>query len=110
MSIFTDGHDLTNTHERMFNEIRQANPELPIVMMSMPKFTLSNVEVERYEIIKKTYDNAVSRGDKNVYLIDGRDLMQYAMNDGTVDNCHPNDIGFFSMAKTIIPVLEEILK
>ena len=102
--------DLTNTHERMFKEIRQANPELPIVMMSMPKFTLSNVEVERYEIIKKTYDNAVSRGDKNVYLIDGRDLMQYAMNDGTVDNCHPNDIGFFSMAKTIIPVLEEILK
>ena len=29
--------------------------------------------------------------------------------DGTVDNCHPTDSGFFSMANAIAPVLEKIL-
>ena len=50
--------------------------------------------------------NAVASGDKNVYFIDGRDLMKLAKNDGTVDGTHPTDYGFFSMAKELIRVIE----
>ena len=46
--------------------------------------------------------------DKNVYYIDGKDLMAFAENEGTVDDCHPNDLGFYSMAKTLGKVLEKI--
>ena len=117
MSVFVYDYDhnapdvehLNNTHEKMFTAIRENNPDLPIIIMSRPKYTLSKDEQMRFEIIKTTYDNAVARGDKNVYLIDGKTLMELAENDGTVDNCHPNDLGFMSMANAVTKVLKEII-
>ena len=100
---------LASTHQRMFLEIREANPTLPIIIMSRPKYYLNDDDISRYEIIKSTYENAISRGDKNVYLIDGPSLMRLAEGNGTVDGCHPTDLGFFSMAKEIIRVMNKIL-
>ena len=100
---------LKNTHERMFKRIRIANPDLPIIIMSRPKYSLTDDELLRLNIIKTTYNNAIKNGDKNVYLIEGTKLMELAGNDGTVDNCHPNDLGFVSMAKAVGDVLEKIL-
>ena len=100
---------LKETHENMFQIIRKANPELPVVILSRPKFTLNDEENERLEIIRATYQNAVGSGDKNVYLIDGKTLMNIAGDDGTVDGCHPNDMGFMSMAKAVGDILEKIL-
>lgn len=101
---------LQNTHLKMFRKIRENNPDLPIVIMSRPKFTLSDDETKRYNIIKTTYDNAVADGDKNVYFIGGPELMALAENDGTVDNCHPNDFGFASMAKALGDLLVKIFE
>ena len=117
MSVFVYDYDhnaktvdyLRQTHETMFQTIRRANPELPIVIMSRPKYTLSPSEEERLEVIRATYENAKSQGDKHVYLIDGKTLMGLAGNDGTVDNAHPNDFGFASMAKAVGDVLAQIL-
>ena len=93
----------------MFLKIREKNPDLPIVMMSRPKFAFFTPEEEkRLEIIKKTYQNAVNRGDKNVYFLSGIDLMREVGNDGTVDNCHPNDSGFRSMANVLGDLLEKV--
>ncbi len=66
-------------------------------------------EVERLEIIRTTYKNAISSGDKNVYLMEGSQLMAIASVEGTVDGIHPNDFGFYSMAKALKPLLEQIL-
>ena len=66
-------------------------------------------EEQRLEIIRTTYRHAVEAGDKNVYLIEGKELMALAGNDGTVDNCHPNDLGFASMAKAVGDLLETLL-
>lgn len=117
MSVFVYDYDhnapstehLRKTHERFFNIVRSANPDLPIIMMSRPKFILTDEEKERFSIIKKTYLSAKEKGDKHVYLIDGKTLMGKAGNEGTVDDCHPNDLGFFSMAEAIKPVLEKII-
>lgn len=100
---------LEQTHERMFQMIRQAQPELPIIMMSCPQFFLGEREQQRLQIIQKTYEHAVSAGDQNIYFISGPELMKEVRDEGTVDNCHPNDAGFYSMAKAIFPVLEQIL-
>ncbi len=100
---------LKNTHERMFKIIRKVNPDLPIIMMSRPKFYLSKDEELRLDIIKATYNKAIESGDKNVYLIEGKKLMELAGNEGTVDNCHPTDLGFHSMAKALGDVLEKII-
>ena len=100
---------LAETHERMFRIIREANPELPIVMMPRPKYRLTPGEEKRAAIVRTTYENAIAAGDKNVYFIESRTLMQLAGDNGTVDGTHPNDLGFASMAQAIGDVLEKIL-
>lgn len=117
MSLFVYDYDhnapsaehLKKTHGRMFGIIREKNPTLPIILLSRPKFQLSEAEEQRFDIIKQTYDDAVRGGDKNVRLLSGRELMRLAKRDGTVDNCHPNDFGFASMAAALIPVIKEML-
>lgn len=117
MSMFVYDYDhnaptvehLRNTHEPMFKAIREANPDLPIIMMSRPKWFLTEPEEERLGIIKTTYNNAVAAGDKNVYLITGQELMQYVENEGTVDDCHPNDAGFWSMARVLGDFIGKLL-
>lgn len=117
MSVFVYDYDhnaptvehLEKTHQKMFGAIRQAHPDMPVVILSRPKYRLSGTDLPRLEIIKKTYTDALAAGDRNVYFIDGPTLMKYAKNEGTVDGCHPNDLGFYSMAKVLIPVLRKLL-
>lgn len=116
MSVFVYDYDhnapnaehLSATHEKMYNTIRNSNPELPIIIMSAPIFCPNASWDFRKRIIKENYKKAKANGD-NVYYLDGSQLMLLAENDGTVDGCHPNDLGFYSMAKAISDVLKGIL-
>ncbi len=117
MSMFVYDYDhnapspehLLKTHQKMFRIIRDKNSQIPILFLSRPKYLLNSEEEKRFEIIKQTYENAVYDGDKNVYLLKGTELMKTAKWDGTVDNVHPNDFGFRSMASALIPIIKEIL-
>jgi len=118
MSVFVYDYDhnapdlthLEATHERMFRIIREKNPQLPIVILSRPKYYLTELEQQRLAVIRRTYEKALAAGDRHVYFIDGITLMAMAENEGTVDGTHPNDLGFASMAKAIEPILREILE
>ena len=57
-----------------------------------------------------TYENALASGDKNVYFIPGYELMEFAGEEGSVDLCHPTDLGFTSMAKRLSVEFKKILK
>ena len=115
MSLFVYDYDhnspscehLAATHEKMFCAIRKENPYLPIIMMPRPRHFLSDWEKERYGIIEKTYNHAIAAGDKNVYFITNKELTDFAGNDGLVDDCHPNDLGFMSMAKAVGNTIEK---
>ncbi len=117
MSMFVYDYDynapsvehLANTHEKMFKAVRKENPQIPIIFMSRPKYYLDEEEEQRLNIIKTTYNNALSGGDRNVYLLDGKALMSRAGSDGTVDNAHPNDLGFASMAEALGNLIETII-
>ena len=101
--------ELMNTHEPFYKTVRAAHPDLPIIMISMPKYDLNERDYKRYLIIKNTYDNAVKAGDKNVYLIFGKELLEGIESEGLCDGCHPNDLGFKAMAKGILPVIKKAL-
>ena len=48
--------------------------------------------------------------DKNVYYLDGGSWFAGVDPDAcTVDNCHPNDLGFYVMAKNMYPVIKRAL-
>lgn len=116
MSLFVMDYDynaptpkyLESTHEKMFRTIRAAHPTLPIIIMNRPQFCPCEDYEKRHAIVRRTYDRAVAEGDLNVYFIDGRTLMSYCKNEGTVDNCHPTDLGFYSMALAVGDVMERI--
>lgn len=107
-----DEAHLTATHEPFFRKIRERQPVLPVVMVSKPDFDSDSAgNAARREIIRRTYENAVSEGDGNVWFIDGETLFgrDEARGHCTSDGCHPNDLGFCRMADALQPVLAEIL-
>lgn len=100
---------LIATHEKMFKQVRKAHPNIPIIIMSAPCYQPSETLLARSKVVEQTYKNAVNSGDKNVFFIDGPTLMSYAKNEGTVDNCHPTDFGFYSMSLALSEVLKNII-
>ena len=96
---------LRETHKPLFDKVRAAHPDIPIIMMSRPNLY---VPVDaRTDVIRDTYNAAVAAGDKNVYFIHGMELLEMCNGDGTVDGTHPNDLGFFSMYTRIAKELEK---
>ena len=100
---------LAATHGKMFRAIRQAQPDLPILILPRPMYYLNEEYRQRHEIVYGTYRQALDSGDRNVYFIPGRDLMALVEDDGLVDLHHPTDAGFLSMANAIEPVLRKML-
>lgn len=115
MSIFVYDYDhnapsiehLRETHEPMFNIIREKHPNLPIICMCRP-YPIRN---ERRQIIMNTVENAKAKGDKNVYFVDTAVKITEMGLAGsiTVDACHPNDLGFYCMAKVLEEYFEKLL-
>jgi len=101
---------LQKTHEPLYKAVRTAHPDIPIVMMTRPNYRYNEEELQRLAVVTATYERAVLAGDTNVYMIDGRELIGEEFAEvATVDGCHPNDAGFFAMAKRLEPLLKSIL-
>ena len=103
---------LKNTHEPFFKRVREKKPTLPIIMMSRPYANYGAEELQRKEIIKATYENALKNGDKNVYFIDGEKYFEKFEDKELcfIDTIHPTDLGFYKMAQIIEPVIKKILE
>jgi len=102
---------LEQTHEAFFRIVRDAQPDLPVVIVSSPN---SHRDVEtfraRRDMIRRTYQNAVDAGDRHTFFVDGQTLFGLRDRDAcTVDGCHPNDLGFTRMADHIYPAVAEAL-
>lgn len=89
--------------------ILKAQPELPVIIMSKPDTNFSSTDNERRDIVKASY-LAVKDKHPKVQFIDGGTLFGSDFREScTVDGCHPNDLGFYRMAKAVIPALEKAL-
>lgn len=102
---------LQATHYPFYERLRQLNPTVKIMMISMPLDLRETQMKERRDVIKASYRKARENGDENVVFIDGSALFGRFNRDAcTVDGVHPNDYGFYQMAKHIKPKLENLLK
>lgn len=112
-----------NTHYPFYKIIRDKHPCIPIILLSFPRFDkrpeylqFGKDTSERdlrvcNQIVLKTYLKALEEGDENIYYIDGATVFGTEDQDAcTVDNCHPNDLGFYRMAKAICPVLKKAFR
>lgn len=104
-----DPDHLRKTHEKMFLKIRDQHPDTPIIIVTAPKLYQSSTDLERKAVISSTYLKSVANGDKNVYFVDGTTFYELFGGDScSVDNCHPTDLGFMCMAKSIGSVIKDI--
>ena len=119
MSIFVMDYDhnaptpeyLEETHYKMYRRFRDARPDVPIVMATMPKVTATANSIQRRKTILATIEKARAEGDNNVYFVDGKEMMAMFGDDGgLVDDCHPNDLGFLCMARAFGAVIGRILE
>ena len=100
---------LKNTHYPFFERIRAARPDLPVIMMTRPKVRYTEDERARREVVRSTYERARAEGDENVYFLDGETFFSEEPELCLIDGIHPNDLGFFQMAKAIEPTLRTVL-
>ena len=102
---------LEETHLQMYEIIREAKPDLPIILVSKPNFDPdSREDALRRNVIVTTYQRALVNGDQQIYFVDGQSLFQgYERDCCTVDTVHPNDLGFVRMAEALGIVLEKLI-
>ncbi len=126
MSVFVCDYDhnapnaqhLADTLPPLYRAVRAAHPDLPIVLVSATDILLKGNDrpwcdewVDRFEIVKKTYEQGIAAGDKNLYFVPGADLFAGECWDAcTVDGTHPNDLGFYRMAMGLEKVIRPLLK
>ena len=97
---------LEKTHEAFFQTIREAQPDLPIYILTACSIPRNEAEaksaMDRRRIIKETYEHAKAKGDQNVYFLDMTPCYYGNCAQGyTIDGVHPNDLGFMQMARWI---------
>ena len=108
---------LKETHYKLYETYRKANPDTPILFLTRPNYYTtilmndSDADAEgKRKVVKATYNNAKKLGDNKVYFLDGRKLFGKDYNHCVADGTHPNDIGFYFMAKAINKMLEKIIE
>ena len=114
---------LQATHYPFYKVVREANPDLPIVLITHPSalhevFFKTHTDYDRWGsferrwgIIRATYDRARLEGDQNIYFVDGREIFKGEEWDAvTVDGVHPNDFGFLRFAICLEKILCSILE
>ncbi len=106
-----DEAHLAATHARFFSIVREAQPELPVLILSKPDFDVDpEISARRRAIVRATWEEAVRRGDRHVWFVDGEEFFGDKDRDlCTVDGSHPTDIGFLRMADRLEPLLREAL-
>ncbi|MBQ8322680.1 MAG: hypothetical protein IJX91_01795 [Clostridia bacterium] len=103
---------LQATHLPLYEAIRKAHKNTPVIFISKPDCDRNPTDSAlRRQVIYNTYLTAKKRGDKRVWFIDGQSFNGKEDRDAcAVDTCHPNDLGFYRMAKKVLPVLKKALK
>ena len=94
-------------YEPFIRALRAKRPDVPIVMAEQCD-VYCNGQNAKDKFIRALYEKLVAEGWKNlVYL--PKDEMYTGDLEGTVDGCHPNDLGMMSMAKAFGKAVKQAL-
>lgn len=112
---------LRATHYPLYKAVRDAHPDIPILLMSRPSFNTyhsrgglrTEESIDRRDVIIDTFRAARAAGDNLVYYIDGESFFSGPdETECTVDGVHPNDLGMMKMAdnvhRTVLRILNDV--
>lgn len=107
--------EVEERYEPFIATIRASQPETPIICVT-PIFSTNELlspatakQEPMRQVIRTAVTDRIERGDRNTRLVEGRALLGPRQSEGLVDQTHPNDIGFVSMAMNLEPHLRAAL-
>lgn len=107
--------EITARTAPLVRTLRAAHPQTPILLVEDRNYSntfLNSSLKKRNETsqaaLKAEYQKLINEGVTNLHYLKGDDLLGHD-GDGTVDNSHPNDLGFFRQANEFERVLKPIL-
>ncbi|MFD0672678.1 SGNH/GDSL hydrolase family protein [Cohnella sp. GCM10027633] len=96
---------------------REQHPEVPILVVSQIRLAREAFDgeqasrrEERKVIQREEVERRRAAGDRNVRFFDGALLLGDDPQDCTTDGIHPSDLGYDRIAKTLRPVIAELLQ
>lgn len=99
--------------EPFYRIIRDAHPDVPILMVESPIFPIMKWDnatrqtiTEKNATLARIFDGLKS-DDPNLHYFKGEDVLRNR--EGTVDNYHFTDLGFEEFANNMYPVLVQLL-
>ena len=103
-----NSRSVERNYEKFIRNLRAKRPGVPIVMAEQCDVYCGGPN-DKDRFMKKLYEKLVAEGWSGlVYL--PKDEMFTGDYEGTVDGCHPNDLGMMSMSKAFGKAVREALK
>ena len=95
--------------EPFVKRLRQAHPNTPILLAEDSSFR--NVSpTEKGRILRTAFEKLKAEGVKNLHFLSSQGMLG-TDSEGTVDGCHPNDLGMMRLAdafaKALMPLVQE---
>lgn len=101
--------------EPLVRQLRQAHPDVPIVLVEDRTYTNTPFLPSRRErhrtsraAFREAYERLVADGVKGLHYLEGENLLG---DDGeaATDGSHPSDLGMMRMAESLLPVLRPLI-
>ena len=102
------GRSVQGNYERFIRNLRAKRPGVPIVMAEQCDVFMKGPS-DKDKFIRALYEKLVAEGWTNLVYLPKTD-MYTGDTEGTVDGCHPNDLGMQSMAKAFGAAVKKALK
>ncbi len=106
-----------SAYKAMLEAVRKTHPDVPIICIT-PITSSREVHSEEYSqksihtrtVMRQAVQEFFQAGHKNVYLLEGPDLLGFEEHDGlSADGVHPSDYGFAIIARKLLPTLRTAL-
>jgi hypothetical protein len=102
---------------RMLQTVRKSHPNVPLFCLT-PVTSSREVHSEAYanrsqhdrQVMRDAANEFIKSGEKDVYLIEGTDLLGFGEHDGlSKDGVHPTDYGYSIIAGKLLPITRKAL-
>ena len=103
-----NGRSVERNYEPFIRNLRAKRPDVPIVMAEHCN-VYGNAKDQKDAFTKALYEKLIAEGWTNLIYLPN-DEMYTGDYEGTVDGCHPNDLGMMSMSKAFGKAVREALK
>ena len=104
-------------YRKMLETVRQAHPNVPLICLT-PITSALEVHSQTYadrsrhtrEVMREAVNDFMKSGGKDVYLLEGTDLLGFTEHDGlSRDGVHPTDYGYSIIARKLLPITRKAL-